>query len=212
MQLSSEQLAALPRRYRAQLINCLPGFKPAVLVGTADKEGNSNLAIVNSVFHLGAAPPLLGMILRPDPEGTERHTLENILATKSYTLNAVPASHVTAAHQTSARYPRDTSEFTACGFTEAALEQSHAPGVSESPLQIACALQEHQELAINGTHLLIGEVVCLSLADGAVREDGSIDLAALNLAAVTGLDSYHNVAPGQRFAYAKPDQDPHLLD
>ena len=65
-------------------INSLSGYKSANLVGTADHQGRHNLAIVSSVVHLGAQPPLVGMIMRPDV--VERHTLANIRETGWYTL------------------------------------------------------------------------------------------------------------------------------
>lgn len=205
MQLTGEDIAALPQRYRAQLINCLPGFKPAVLVGTANLSGQTNLAIISSLFHVGAAPPLLGMILRPNPEGVERHTLENILETEQYTLNGFRIEQAAQAHQTSARYPRAASEFTQCGFSECYIEGFAAPFVTECLLQIGCQLREHQHLAINGTHLIIGEITLVTLPDHVVREDGSLNLSDIGIAAVTGLDSYHSVSLGQRYHYAKAD-------
>lgn len=208
MQLTAKDIAALPQRERAQLINCLPGFKPAVLVGTVDAQAQTNLAIISSLFHVGAAPPLLGMILRPAPEGVERHTLENILETEQYTLNGFRIEQAALAHQTSARFARHESEFERCGFTEQYVKGFRAPFVSESPLKIGCQLREHQCLAINQTHLIIGEITHLSLPDNALREDGSIDLNAMRLATVTGLDSYHGVETGERYRYAKPDCKP----
>ena len=78
IKLDAAALEALPSRYRANLINGITGYKPALLVGTASAEGASNLAVFSNVFHVGASPPVLGLIVRPRPEGTERHTLDNI--------------------------------------------------------------------------------------------------------------------------------------
>ena len=211
MQLDQAQLSELPSRYRASLINSLPGFKPAVLVGTRSHSEQDNLAIISSLFHVGASPPLLGMILRPAPEGTERHTLDNILETGVYTLNGVHRDFARQAHHTAARHTREQSEFAACGFSPLRLASWAAPFVKESPLRLGCQLRDHQLLTINQTHLLIGEVVHLMLPDDHVRNDGSCDLAAMDLLTVTGLDSYHPVEAGQRFAYPKPDHLPNPL-
>ena len=97
----------LEKRRRAALINSLPGFKQMVLVGTVSPQGDTNLCIVNSCFHVGASPALLGMIIRPAPEGTERHTLDNIVSTRHYSLNAVSTPMAQRAHHTSARFNRD---------------------------------------------------------------------------------------------------------
>ncbi len=211
MQLDQTQLASLPSRYRAALINGLPGFKPAVLVGTRSALGQDNLAIISSLFHVGASPPLLGMILRPSPAGTERHTLDNILDTGEYTLNGVHRDFARQAHHTAARHPRGVSEFEACGFSPLRIDDFKAPFVRQSPLQIGCRLREHQLLTINQTHLLIGEITHITVPDDCVRSDGSCDLTAMGLLSVTGLDSYHRVEAGQRFTYPKPESAPEPL-
>ena len=59
---NSEDLMALEKHKRAHFINSLGGFKSVSLVGTSDKEGNSNLAVFSSIFHIGANPPLIGLI------------------------------------------------------------------------------------------------------------------------------------------------------
>ena len=149
-------LDEMDREERALLINCLPGYKPGMLVGTCAADNQSNLAIISSHFHLGSRPPLLAMILRPDTGSSERHTLSNILNTQYWTLNAFTLEQSARAHQTSAPYPRTRSEFAACDFTEEWKPNCQAPFVRESPLQVGCRLRQHLPLEINGTHLIIG--------------------------------------------------------
>jgi flavin reductase (DIM6/NTAB) family NADH-FMN oxidoreductase RutF len=201
----------LEKRRRAALINSLPGFKPVVLVGTVSPQGDTNLCVVNSCFHVGASPALLGMIIRPAPEGTDRHTLHNILSTRHYSLNAVSTTMAQRAHHTSARFRRDQSEFDECGFESATIGGTPAPFVSESPLKIGLCLQEHQPLAVNGTHLVIGSIEQLSFADDVWRDDGTLNLAGMDLVVGAGLDGYHDVGSGRRFAYAKPDEVPRKI-
>ena len=57
---SAQELEALPTRFRGNLINGIAGFKPALLVGTADAQGQTNLALFSSVFHIGANPTSTG--------------------------------------------------------------------------------------------------------------------------------------------------------
>ncbi len=204
-------LQSLDKRQRVGLVNSLPGFKPVVLVGTFDENSRTNLCVINSCFHVGADPALMGMIIRPSPEGTERHTLENILATKTYSVNAVTHHMAQRAHHTSARFTRGQSEFDACGFTEHWHEGFKAPFVSESPLQLGLTLAEHLPLTINGTHLIIGSLEQIHLSDDARRDDGTLDLQSMDIVAGVGLDSYHSVTRGQRFTYAKPNQPPELI-
>ena len=209
MRLSSADIAGMASRERAALINSLTGFKPANLVGTADTEGNTNLAIMSSVVHLGSHPPLLALVVRPG--GDERHTLTNLLRTGHYSINHVSADMVEAAHQTAARYPQATSEFDATGLTSEWWPGFGAPLVAEAGIKLAMALREHQRLAINDTHLVIGEVVQAEIPEACVNADKSLDLNAIDTVALTGLDSYHRPTLIKRMAYAKPDHPPRSL-
>jgi flavin reductase (DIM6/NTAB) family NADH-FMN oxidoreductase RutF len=209
MRLDNVDIADLPSRERAALVNSLSGFKSANLVGTADKDGTCNLAIMSSVVHLGSHPPLLALVVRPG--GEERHTLANLLRSGHYSINHVGIGMIEAAHQTAARYPADTCEFDATGLTPEWWDEFHAPLVAEAPIKMAMALREHQELAINGTHLVIGEILAVAMPAGCKREDGSLDLAAAGTVALTGLDSYHSTQLVKRMAYAKPDLPPRAI-
>jgi flavin reductase (DIM6/NTAB) family NADH-FMN oxidoreductase RutF len=196
-------IAAMDDRYRVFFVNALSGFKSANLVGTTNGRGHDNLAMFSSVVHLGSNPPLLGMVSRP--HSVRRDTLENIRSTGYYTVNHVHADFFEAAHQASARYDAEVSEFEAVGLT--ARHGNHpAPYVAESPLQIGLAHRQTIDLDINGTCLVIGEVVEVHLEDTALAQDGSIDLGRLGSLAVAGLDGYYAPTPLARLSYAKPDQ------
>ena len=134
-ELSLNDILILPDRYRAQLINSLSGFKSCNMIGTVDREGQSNLAIFSSVTHLGSTPPLMLLVSRPDSVG--RHSLENIRETKVFTINHVNTSIYEKAHQTSARYPKEVSEFKAVGLTEEYRQGIQAPFVEESKIKMA---------------------------------------------------------------------------
>ena len=204
LQVNAETLSEMPRSQRARLINSLPGYKSGMLVGTYE-SGAANLAIVSSHFHLGSNPPLLGMILRPDTGKGERHTLHNMLKTECWTLNGFRLDSAARAHQTSAPYAKNVSEFSACGFEPEWRAGTDAPYVKASPLQVGCRLREHHELSLNGTHLLIGEVTALYCAAEAQRADGSLDLGKLALATVSGLDTYSAPGKARRFDLALVD-------
>ncbi|MFN2168567.1 MAG: flavin reductase family protein [Anaerolineae bacterium] len=209
MHFHSEDIAGMERRRRAALINSVTGFKSANLVGTADRDGHSNLAIMSSLLHLGSNLPLLALVLRPDT--VERHTLENIRDTGVYTVNHVHAELVAQAHQTAARYPREVSEFAATGLDELWLDGVAAPLVAQARIRMVLALREEQTLAINGTQLLIGEITYLECPDAALRDDGAIDPERADTIALAGLDSYYRTRLVRRMAYARPELPPREL-
>lgn len=198
-----QDLADMQDRERARFINCLSGFKSANVIGTRNRHQQSNLAIVSSVVHLGSNPPFLGFIMRP--QSVSRHTWENIEQSGVYTINQVSESFFRQAHQTSARYPRDTSEFEACGLTAEYAEGFHAPHVAESALQIGMQLVEIIPIQHNDTALVVGEVRWVNVREEAVQDDGFIDIESLHTVAISGLDSYHSTQRKARLSYAKTD-------
>lgn len=201
MHFTKAQIDELEKHTRTHLINSLSGYKSANLIGTQDLQGNTNLSIVSSVIHLGAHPPLVGMIMRP--HSVPRHTFENILQSGVYTINQVNKSIYKQAHQTSARYDKEESEFDATGLTPQYFDDFTAPFVQESRLKYAVKFVENQHLAINGTELVIGEIMDVYLDKAALQSDGFLDLQAIETVAITGLDSYHTSNKLTRLPYAK---------
>lgn len=204
MIITQAELAAKDNRYAALLINSLSGFKSANLVGTVNQHGQSNLSIVSSVVHLGARPPLLAMIIRP--HSVPRDTLDNILATGYYTLNQVHSGMYQAAHQTSARYPSDVSEFAEVGLEEQWLAGFPAPFVAQSRIKLGMVLKEHHTLAINQTEMVIGEIQQIILPDHCVAADGYVDIEQAGMVVVSSLDSYHQTQLLAHLSYAKVDE------
>ncbi|MFK7852914.1 MAG: flavin reductase family protein [Granulosicoccus sp.] len=196
------ELDQMDKRQRANLINALSGYKSANLLGTINSKEQTNLALVSSVFHVGANPPLIGCLLRP--HSVPRHSLENMMETECFTLSAVTKALFKQAHQTSARYPRDESEFTAVGLTPEFSDVVRAPYVQESPLKVGVSLIETQTLAVNKTVLVIGEIKEIRLADNLMTQDGHLNLSDGDLVAISGLDEYHLPASLGRLPYPKP--------
>ncbi|MDX1907271.1 MAG: flavin reductase [Bacteroidia bacterium] len=199
----------MEREYRRTLINGLSGFKSLNLAGTISPGGRPNLAIMNSVLHIGADPPLMGLVFRPAV--TERHTLENILATRCFTLNHVTEAIYAAAHQTSARYPEEVSEFEAVGLTPYWTEGMPAPYVAASPVRIGLIFRERHFITTNATVMIIGQIAEIHLQAGIVGPDGFPDLAAAGSITGSGLDAYYRTELIGRMAYAKPDLPPRPL-
>ncbi|GAA0822967.1 flavin reductase [Colwellia asteriadis] len=190
-------------RYRAKLINSLSGFKSANVIGTCDNIGNTNLAIFSSVVHLGASPALVGFIMRPDT--VPRDTLNNILLTKHYTINQVSSTFWQQAHQTSARYPPNHSEFSETDLSVSFIDGHQAPFVEQSLVKYAVVLKEIIPIASNNTQFVIGEITDILCQQSAIKADGYLDLESLNTVCVSSLDSYHITQHLGRLSYAKPE-------
>ena len=199
------QILQLEKQKRVHLINSLGGFKSVALVGTSDENKNTNLSIFSSFFHLGANPPLIGMIFRPSPP--ERDTMRNILDTGFYTINHINESIFKKAHQTSARYDRGVSEFDATGLNSEYKNDFFAPFVAESKVQLGIEFKQKIDISINNTTMIVGEIVQIYIPENCLLEDGFIDIEKANTITCSGLDSYHKTMQLDRLSYAKPDKE-----
>jgi flavin reductase (DIM6/NTAB) family NADH-FMN oxidoreductase RutF len=202
MILNKEDIEQLKQDYRRSFINSLAGFRQVVLVGTKSAQGQTNLAIFNSLIHLGANPALLGLINRPD--SVPRDTLQNILETKEYTLNYIQSSQYEKAHQTSARYGRGISEFEKVGFDEMYYPSCHAPFVANAVVKIAMKLEDTIPIPLNGTILIVGSVMQVDIDALMVGADGFVALSEAEVVISQGLDAYFVSKAIGRLPYAKP--------
>ncbi|MCX6140164.1 MAG: flavin reductase [Candidatus Kapabacteria bacterium] len=188
------------QRYRTAFVNSLAGFRQAVLVGSKGADGSMNLAIFNSLIHLGANPALFGLINRPDT--VPRDTLRNIRETGEYSLNYVHASQFEKAHQTSARYEHGVSEFEMTGL-EAMFYPDHvAPFVTDAVVKICMTLEEIIPIPINGTVLIIGSIAHVDIDTSVVGSDGFVSLSDAEVLVSQGLDAYFIAKLVGRLPYA----------
>jgi len=193
--------------YRRNLINCLSGYKSLNLIGTISSEGITNLAPFSQIFHIGASPPLVGILFRPHT--VKRDTLENILTTGFFTLNHVTSESYKEAHWSAANW--EGSEFEGTGLKPRFIPEFIAPFVADSPVQLACSLVETQTLKVNQTVLVIGKIDQIFVDEKGLRSDGSLDLQALDTVSVSGLDEYYSGEKLARLSYPKPTHQPELI-
>lgn len=193
-------ISKMDRIHRINLVNKLSGIKGANLIGTVDKDGQTNLALFNSVIHIGSRPPCMGFMLRPTI--VPRHTYNNIIETGHFTINAVTREMIERAHRTSAKFPEGESEFEACGF-EADFKNFPAPFVAESPLQIGLSFLEEHMVSFNQTRLIVGKVHNIFLPAAALDSEQHFDLDQLDLIGVSGLETYYGLSKISRQPYAR---------
>lgn len=204
-----ESLDTMDRITRLNLVNCLSGYKSVNLIGTLSPKGITNLAVFNSVIHLGSDPPLLGFILRPTT--VPRHTYENIKARSLFTVNHVNLELLKRAHQTSASYSREESEFELTEIEPLFKDGFDCPYVAESPIQLGCQYVNEYYIKENDTRLIVGEIKHIYLPEEALWKDGWLQLDQCNVLASNGLDGYAAVQLLERLSYARPVLAPKRL-
>ncbi len=159
---------------------------PALLVATYSPDGTPNAMTAAWAASCCHDPPCVGVAVREN-----RLTYANILAREAFTLSIPPTSlarEVDYLGITSGKREPDK-------LRHLGLETVDAP-TAKTPLLTACGVNVecrlHSQLAI-GTHTwFVGEVLDVHADERCLREDGSIDLEALDpLAYAISSRRYH---------------------
>ena len=187
---------------KINLINSAMGYKSAALIGTKSSDGISNLAIFSSVTHFGSNPAIYGFVLRPTT--VRRNTYDNIKENGVFTLNPVFEEKITDAHHTSAKYPKEISEFDKTSFEEEYKDNWQAPFVKNAPIQIAMKFSEEIPIKANGTILILALVENIYVREELISDDYFINLSNGNIATINGLDGYAVPKEIERFPYQRP--------
>jgi flavin reductase (DIM6/NTAB) family NADH-FMN oxidoreductase RutF len=107
------------------------------------------------------------------------------------------------AHRTSAKFPEEVSEFERCGFTPELIPGIQAPFVGESTLKMGLSLVSATEIPLNGTTLVIGKIIYLSIPDEFIDQAGELDLEHAHSAGISGLNTYYSLKKIGQYPYAR---------
>ena len=197
-----EDIQNLEKIFKINLINSCSGFKSANLLGSVSEEGISNVAVFSSVTHLGSKPPTLGFILRPTT--VPRDTYKNIKDSGVFTINHIHQDIIEDAHHTSAKYPKEVSEFDMTGLEEEFKGNFKAPFVKGAPVQMSMKFVEEVYVPSNDVMLIVSQIQELYIDDALLQEDGLINLSKGNVAAINGLDTYAIPEFKKQLSYQRP--------
>ena len=197
-----KDIQSLNKIFKINLINSCSGFKSANLLGSLSEEGISNVAVFSSVTHLGSNPPTLGFILRPTT--VPRDTYKNIKDSGFFTINHIHEAIIEDAHHTSAKYPKEVSEFDVTNLEEEYKGNFKAPFVKDAPVQMSMKFIEEVYVPSNDVMLIVSQIEELYIDDELLQADGLINLSKGNVATINGLDTYAVPKFKKQLSYQRP--------
>jgi flavin reductase (DIM6/NTAB) family NADH-FMN oxidoreductase RutF len=167
------------------------------------------VAIFSSVVHLGSNPALIGFFFRPQHENP-KDTYLNIKSSGFYTINQVHTRFTENAHFTSAKFPKDVSEFERCGLKEEYLFGFYAPFVKESHLKMGLEMIEEIPIRANDTILIVGKILHLQFPDHVMDQGGNLDLESMESVGISGVNTYYTLRKNNQFPYAHVEDVPNF--
>lgn len=206
--MNKQEIEQLDRVKRINLINSIVGVRSLNLIATESKEGIDNLAIFSSVIHLGSDPAVLGFISRPIGKNGQRDTLNNIRENPFYTINSVHEDFLKQAHYTSAKVPRQQSEFDVCKIERQELNDFPIPFVKKSMIKIGMYNKEILPIETNGTFLVVGEIRELIIEDETIiAENGILKNDKPKLMGTIGCSSYYHCQKIEDYPFVRSAED-----
>ena len=181
--------------------------RPICFATTIDKQGNVNLSPFSFFNMFSTNPPLC--IFSPSRrvrDGSNKHTLENVLEVKECVINIVNYPMVQQMSLASTDYGKGVNEFEKAGFTMLPSVLVKPPRVAEAPVQMECIVKEviHLGDQPGAGNLILAEIKMIHIQENILDADGKIDQEKIDLVARLGGDWYCRVTPESLFKVAKP--------
>jgi len=181
--------------------------RPIAFASTIDKDGNVNLSPFSFFNVFGTNPPTL--IFSPNRrvrDGSQKHTLENVLEHDEVVINMVDFAMVEQMSLASCEYEKGINEFIKGGFTEEPSIMVKPPRVKESKAAFECKVKQVIQMSEEGgsPNLVICEIVLAHFSEDILDENGKIDQTKTDWVARLGGDWYVRASGDALFEVAKP--------
>ena len=152
--------------------------RPIALVSTLSSAGQLNLAPFSFYNMVCARPPVVIISCGKNRHGEDKHTYQNIAATREFVIATVTTAIADQMVRSGADLPAGQSEFEFSGLTPVPARLVRPPMVRESPINIECRLREVVHIGDQGpgsSNVIFGDVLAIHVEDELLDGDGHID-------------------------------------
>lgn len=157
---------------------------PAVMVSTADREGNDNIITVAWTGTVCTNPAMLYISVRP-----ERYSYHMLRESGEFVVNLTTEKLAKAIDWCGVRSGRDFDKWKEMHLTRGKAEKlTYAPIIQESPVNIECKVTEVQELGSH--HMFLAKVEAVQVDESYMNETGKFELNDTQLLAYSHGEYY----------------------
>lgn len=157
---------------------------PAVMVSTADREGNDNIITVAWTGTVCTNPAMLYISVRP-----ERYSYHMLRESGEFVVNLTTEKLAKATDWCGVRSGRDFDKWKEMHLTRGKAEKlTYAPIIQESPVNIECKVTEVEELGSH--HMFLAKVEAVQVDESYMNETGKFELNDTQLLAYSHGEYY----------------------
>ncbi len=178
--------------------------RPIAWTSTLSAAGVPNLAPFSFFQAVTPNPPTLLLVPLNNRDGSPKDTVRNLREVPEFVVHLVSHSLVESMNATSAAWPREVSEFAACGIASLPATRVRPPRVAEAPVAFECVVDHLHEVGAGplAATVVFGRVLLAHVRDDLLADDGRPDPARLDLVGRMGGDLYATTR--DRFALPRP--------
>ena len=156
--------------------------RPIAMISTANADGTVNVAPFSYFMPVTGHPPLIAVTMggRHERADQPKDTWANAERTGEFVVNVTVDAMADKIEAAAIEFPYGVSELDILGWhTTPSVKVSH-PGLAESPVHLECRVHKVVDLGDDGVafstvHLVIAEVVCITLDTSVCTPDLRID-------------------------------------
>ncbi|HKK61904.1 MAG TPA: nitroreductase family protein [Bacteroidales bacterium] len=172
-QFAASDSASVPFKKKSLGIKSELYPKPALVIGSYDKDGKPNIMTAAWISICNSDPLSIAVSMRP-----ATYSYGNVTEAKSFTVN-IPSSEMAKYVDYAGRFSgRDVDKFKETGLTAVKGEFVNAPYIKEFPIVIECELTEFHDL---GSHRqFIGKVIDVKADEAILDSSRNVNVHLLN--------------------------------
>ena len=156
--------------------------RPIAMISTANEDGSVNIAPFSYFMPVTGEPPLLAVTMggRHERADQPKDTWRNTTRTGEFVVNITVEAMADKIEAAAMEFPYGVSELDALGWhTIPSVKVSH-PSLAESPVHLECRVHKVVDLGSEGVafstvHLVVAEVVCITLDESVCSPDLRVD-------------------------------------
>ncbi|MBO6239683.1 MAG: flavin reductase family protein [Butyrivibrio sp.] len=173
---------------------------PAVMVSCKREGEKPNIITVAWAGTICSDPAMLSISVRK-----ERYSYDILKETGEFVVNLTSKKLTRAADWCGVRSGREYDKFKEMNLTPLQSQKISAPGIAESPVNIECKVRQTIDL---GSHtIFIAEVVCVTVDDKLLDENGRLDLGKAKLVAYSHGEYFMLGEKVGKFGYSVAKKD-----
>jgi flavin reductase (DIM6/NTAB) family NADH-FMN oxidoreductase RutF len=174
--------------------------RPIAMISTANQDGVANVAPFSYYMAITGKPMYVAVTMGAlrDCDGRPKHSFANAVRSGDFVINVTTDRFREQIEVAAMEFPEEHSELHELGWTAIPSQQVSSPSIAESPVHLEARIHQIVDLGDpavqgSGVHLVIAEVVCITLDESVATPDYRVDPLKLSPVGRMGFPYYSRV-------------------